>query len=61
MSLSNGVSEQFIKTGILPEGTSRLEMSVMDTDEHYRGFAARCLRMAEFCERAQPAASLRCC
>ena len=31
----------------------------MHTDEHYRQFAARCLRVAEFCEHAQSAASLR--
>ena len=34
-------------------------MTLMHTDHYYRQVAERCVRMAEFSERAQAAASLR--
>jgi hypothetical protein len=56
---STALAERFIKTGILPETPSLLEMPVTHTDVHYRRFAERCLRMAEICEHTPSAASLR--
>jgi len=45
--------------GTIHQTGHSVSMTLMHTDHYYRQVAERCVRMAEFSERAQAAASLR--